>query len=113
MYGGLRAKGTKADLALIVCDGEAVAAGVFTLNVMCAAPVLYCKEVLEKRETVRAVLVSVGREWEGGQGGRGRGAGAQKSFTASAANAAAFRHLHSIPDIPPRFLPRPTHRRHR
>ena len=58
MYGGLRAKGTKADIALIVCDGDAVAAGVFTLNVMCAAPVLYCKEVLEKRETVRAVLVS-------------------------------------------------------
>jgi glutamate N-acetyltransferase/amino-acid N-acetyltransferase len=65
MYGGLRAKGTKADLALIVCDGEAVAAGVFTLNVMCAAPVLYCKEVLEKRETVRAVLVSGGREGKG------------------------------------------------
>lgn len=65
MYGGLRAKGTKADIALIVCDGDAVAAGVFTLNVMCAAPVLYCKEVLEKRETVRAVLVS----------GRGVGAG--------------------------------------
>lgn len=34
MYGGLRAKGNKADLALIVCDTEAVAAGVFTLNVM-------------------------------------------------------------------------------
>lgn len=34
MYGGLRAKGNKADLALVVCDTDAVAAGVFTLNVM-------------------------------------------------------------------------------
>lgn len=58
MYGGLRAKGTKADLALITCDCEAVAAGVFTLNVMCAAPVTFCQEVLAKRDTVRAVLVS-------------------------------------------------------
>ncbi|KAI3435752.1 hypothetical protein D9Q98_001810 [Chlorella vulgaris] len=61
MYGGLRAKGTKADLALIVCDGDAVAAGVFTLNVMCAAPVTFCKEVLAKRDTVRAVLVNAGQ----------------------------------------------------
>lgn len=58
MYGGLRAKGTKADLALVVCDTPAVAAGVFTLNVMCAAPVTYCKEVLARKDTVRAVLVS-------------------------------------------------------
>ncbi|EFN54405.1 hypothetical protein CHLNCDRAFT_135738 [Chlorella variabilis] len=61
MYGGLRAKGTKADLALITCDCEAVAAGVFTLNVMCAAPVTFCQEVLAKRDTVRAVLVNAGQ----------------------------------------------------
>ncbi|KAL4429620.1 hypothetical protein ABPG77_008669 [Micractinium sp. CCAP 211/92] len=61
MYGGLRAKGTKADLALVVCDTPAVAAGVFTLNVMCAAPVTYCKEVLAKKDTVRAVLVNAGQ----------------------------------------------------
>lgn len=61
MYGSLRAKGTKADLALVVCDTPAVAAGVFTLNVMCAAPVTYCKEVLGKKDTVRAVLVNAGQ----------------------------------------------------
>ena len=61
MFAGLRAKGDKADLALIVCEGEAVAAGVFTLNVMCAAPVLYCQEVLARRDTVRAVLVNAGQ----------------------------------------------------
>lgn len=58
MYGGLRAKGDKADLALITCDTGAVTAGVFTLNVMCAAPVTYCKEVLAKTDTIKAVLVS-------------------------------------------------------
>jgi glutamate N-acetyltransferase/amino-acid N-acetyltransferase len=61
MYGGLRAKGDKADLALILCEKDAVAAGVFTLNVMCAAPVTYCKEVLERTSTVRAVLVNAGQ----------------------------------------------------
>jgi len=61
MYGGLRAKGDKADLALIVCEKDAVAAGVFTLNVMCAPPVTYCKEVLERTNTVRAVLVNAGQ----------------------------------------------------
>ena len=61
MYGGLRAKGTKADLALVVADVPAVAAGVFTLNVMCAAPVTYCKEVLGRRDSVRAVLVNAGQ----------------------------------------------------
>jgi glutamate N-acetyltransferase/amino-acid N-acetyltransferase len=61
MYGGLRAAGNKGDIALVVCDEEAVAAGVFTKNVMCAAPVLYCKNVLEKRETVKAVLINAGQ----------------------------------------------------
>lgn len=60
MFGGLRAKGTKADLALILCEGGAVAAGVFTQNIMCAAPVTYCKEVLAKTDTVKAVLVGGG-----------------------------------------------------
>ena len=55
MAGGLRASGPKADLALVVCDVPATAAGVFTLNVMCAAPVTYCKDVLAKNDTVRAV----------------------------------------------------------
>ena len=38
-FAGMRAKGPKADLALIAADSEAVAAGVFTINVMAAAPV--------------------------------------------------------------------------
>ena len=58
MYAGLRAAGTKGDLALIVCDTDATVAGVFTLNVMCAAPVTYCKERLAAKGTTRAVLVS-------------------------------------------------------
>ena len=55
MAGGLRASGPKADLSLIVADADAVAAGVFTTNVMCAAPVLYCKQVLAKNKPARAV----------------------------------------------------------
>ena len=54
-YGGLRASGKKADLALVVCDTDAVVGGTFTLNVMCAAPVLYCKDVLARKKTTRAV----------------------------------------------------------
>ena len=55
MAGGLRASGPKADIALVVADEVAVAAGVFTTNVMCAAPVTYCKQVLSKGQPVKAV----------------------------------------------------------
>lgn len=55
MAGGLRAAGPKADLALIVCEKEAVIGGAFTQNVMCAAPVTYCKEVMQKKDTAQAV----------------------------------------------------------
>jgi hypothetical protein len=61
VYGGLRAAGKKADLSLVVADAPAAAAGTFTLNVMCAAPVLYCKDVLAKQQTVRAVLTNAGQ----------------------------------------------------
>ena len=47
-YAGLRASGKKADLALVVCDTDAVVGGTFTQNVMCAAPVLYCQDVLSR-----------------------------------------------------------------
>lgn len=57
--GGLRAAGPKADIALIVADKEAVVGGAFTQNVMSAAPVTYCKEILAKRETVRAVRTAL------------------------------------------------------
>ena len=55
MHGGLRAATKKADLALIVADEPAVAAGVFTRNVMCAAPVNYCREILAQKDTCKAV----------------------------------------------------------
>lgn len=55
MFSGMRAKGPKADLALVVADKPAAAAGVFTTNVMAAAPVTYCQEVLAGGSTARAV----------------------------------------------------------
>lgn len=55
MYAGLRASGKKADLSLLVADVPAVAAGVFTTNVMCAAPVQYDRKVLASSDTVKAV----------------------------------------------------------
>lgn len=59
MYASLRAAGKKADLSLIVADEPAVAGGCFTKNVMCAAPVLYCKDVLARKKKVKAVRVAV------------------------------------------------------
>ncbi|GJN08256.1 hypothetical protein PR202_ga26162 [Eleusine coracana subsp. coracana] len=51
IYGGLRAKGEKPDLALVACDVDATVAGAFTTNVVAAAPVLYCKRVLDTSKT--------------------------------------------------------------
>lgn len=61
VYAGLRAAGKKADLSLVVADAPAAAAGVFTTNVMCAAPVTYCKDVLARKTTVKAVLTNAGQ----------------------------------------------------
>ena len=55
MHAGMRAASNKADLALIVADQPAAAAGVFTQNVLCAAPVSYCKRVLSQSDTAQAV----------------------------------------------------------
>ena len=55
MAGGLRASGPKADIALIVAEEGAASAGVFTQNLMCAAPVTFCKEILSKGPTAKAV----------------------------------------------------------
>ena len=55
MHGGLRASGPKADIALIVAESGAAAAGAFTTNIMCAAPVTYCREVLAKSSQAKAV----------------------------------------------------------
>ncbi|KAM7526307.1 hypothetical protein LguiA_016209 [Lonicera macranthoides] len=61
MYGGLRAKGEKPDLALVTCDVDAIYAGAFTTNVVAAAPVVYCKSVLDNSTTARAVLINAGQ----------------------------------------------------
>ncbi|XP_002978127.2 arginine biosynthesis bifunctional protein ArgJ, chloroplastic isoform X2 [Selaginella moellendorffii] len=61
LYGGLRALGTKPDLALVVSDVDAVCAGTFTTNVVAAAPVLYCKRILAASTKARAVLINAGQ----------------------------------------------------
>ncbi|XP_072975530.1 arginine biosynthesis bifunctional protein ArgJ, chloroplastic [Typha angustifolia] len=61
LYGGLRAKGEKPDLALVTCDVDAVVAGSFTTNIVTAAPVLYCKHVLGTSTMARAVLINAGQ----------------------------------------------------
>ncbi|XP_047342425.1 arginine biosynthesis bifunctional protein ArgJ, chloroplastic [Impatiens glandulifera] len=61
MYGGLRAKGNKPDLALVTCDVDAISAGAFTTNVVAAAPVVYCKKVLQSSTKARAVLINAGQ----------------------------------------------------
>lgn len=61
IYGGLRSSGKKPDLALVACDVNAVVAGTFTLNLMAAAPVLFCKEILKESHVARAVLVNAGQ----------------------------------------------------
>lgn len=66
VYASLRAAGKKADLSLVVADEPAVAGGVFTKNVMCAAPVLYCKDVLGRKQKVKAVSEAAAAALEGG-----------------------------------------------
>ncbi|XVF55324.1 hypothetical protein PTKIN_Ptkin06aG0028000 [Pterospermum kingtungense] len=61
LYGGLRAKAEKPDLALVTCDVDATVAGAFTTNVVAAAPVVYCKNVLNSTKTARAVLINAGQ----------------------------------------------------
>ncbi|GMY14596.1 arginine biosynthesis bifunctional protein ArgJ, chloroplastic-like [Fagus crenata] len=61
MYGGLRAKGEKPDLALVTCDVDATSAGAFTTNVVAAALVLYSKKALDVSKTARAVLINAGQ----------------------------------------------------
>ena len=58
---GLRATGTRADCALVVADEPALSAGVFTKNMVAAAPVLYCKETMANNARARAVLVNAGQ----------------------------------------------------
>lgn len=57
---GLKPSGLP-DLALIVSDVEAIAAGVFTTNHVCAAPVIYCRDRLQSKHGARAILSNSGQ----------------------------------------------------
>ncbi len=64
---GFRASGVKAgikasgnlDLAVLAADAPAAAAGTFTTNRICAAPVKWCRDRLPSRE-IRAVVINSG-----------------------------------------------------
>ena len=64
---GFRASGVKAgikpsggdDLAIILADGPSAAAGTFTTNRVCAAPVKWCRDLLP-REDIRGVVINSG-----------------------------------------------------
>ncbi|MBE9128176.1 MULTISPECIES: bifunctional ornithine acetyltransferase/N-acetylglutamate synthase [unclassified Coleofasciculus] len=60
MAAGLKPSGLP-DLALIWSDVDAIAAGVFTTNQVCAAPVEYCRQRLQKKASARAILVNAGQ----------------------------------------------------
>jgi len=55
---GIKASGTK-DMAMILSDSPAAAAGVFTTNQVCAAPVKLCREHLG-HGTARAIVMNSG-----------------------------------------------------
>jgi glutamate N-acetyltransferase/amino-acid N-acetyltransferase len=48
------------DVVLVVCDPGTVAAGVFTQNRFCAAPVTVCREHLARQQTMRALVINAG-----------------------------------------------------
>jgi glutamate N-acetyltransferase/amino-acid N-acetyltransferase len=56
---GIKADRTKRDLSLLVSDREAAAAGVFTTNRVCAAPVQCCRKRLPSSR-VRGIVVNSG-----------------------------------------------------
>jgi glutamate N-acetyltransferase / amino-acid N-acetyltransferase len=53
-------KANRRDLVVFVLDEGAVAAGVFTLNRFCAAPVQVCREHLQKDSGIRAIVINTG-----------------------------------------------------
>ena len=57
---GLKPSGLP-DLALILSDVEAIAAGVFTLTQVRAAPVDYCRQRLQAKASARAILCNAGQ----------------------------------------------------
>lgn len=50
----------KKDLALIYSVAPAKISGVFTKNVVKAAPVLWCQDILKKKRTIQAIVVNSG-----------------------------------------------------
>src|SRR5262245_20883669 len=58
IHSGLRPDPDRLDLALVVSDTPAAAAGVFTQNRVCAAPVRICRERLPQREARGIVICS-------------------------------------------------------
>src|SRR5690348_1122221 len=58
------------DVILVSLDPGSRAAGVFTQNRFCAAPVVVCREHLARGETVRALLINAGNA-NAGTGARG------------------------------------------
>src|SRR5579862_7926244 len=59
VHSGLRPDPERLDLALVVSDVPSAAAGVFTRNRVCAAPVQVCRERLPARDA-RGVVVCSG-----------------------------------------------------
>jgi glutamate N-acetyltransferase / amino-acid N-acetyltransferase len=57
---GLKPSGLP-DLALIVSEVEAIAAGVFTTSVVRAAPIDYCRQRLQAKHSARAILCNAGQ----------------------------------------------------
>ncbi|HBL10517.1 MAG TPA: arginine biosynthesis bifunctional protein ArgJ [Cyanobacteria bacterium UBA11162] len=57
---GLKPSGLP-DLALIVSDVDAIAAGVFTMSYVRAACVDYCRQRLQKKASARAILINAGQ----------------------------------------------------
>lgn len=62
VHAGFRKNPTRLDYALVVADEPCAAAGVFTQNVFCAAPVILCRERLGGQGfgTVRAIAINSG-----------------------------------------------------
>lgn len=60
VHSGIKKKAGAMDLAMLVSDKPAAAAGVFTLNLVKAAPVLFCKRRLAGKKKIRAVVINSG-----------------------------------------------------
>ena len=57
---GIKAGKTNKDMALVYSEAPAVVAGIFTRNLVKAAPVLWCQELVKTGNTVRAIVANSG-----------------------------------------------------